>query len=349
MSTQSDVARLADVSTATVSRVINGRGVVSAEVRARVEQAVAHLEYVPHAGARALALQKSGTLGAIIPTLNNAIFAEGINAFEKAAQALGYTLILAVSHNDPDEDAQQALRMIERGVDGLLLVGNDHEPTVFDRLNKASIKHVCSWAFDTNALAPNIGFDNEAAMYDVVDHLVRLGHTKMGILAGLSARNDRARDRVRGVVTRLNHHSLGVPPANIIELEYSIKAARCAFWQLIDNDVSAIICGNDVIAQGALLEALKVGMIIPDDLSITGFDDLELSAELNPALTSVHVNASSMGAHAAKALVRAVEDSVPVASYQLSTRLVVRETTGRCAPVKVGRSLHSASASLSGL
>lgn len=334
MPTQSDVARLADVSTATVSRVINERGVVSPDARVRVERAIQQLEYVPHAGARALALQRSGTLGAIIPTLNNAIFAEGINAFEKAAQSLGYTLILAVSHNDPAEDARQAIRMIERGVDGLLLVGNDHEPAVFERLERACIRHVCSWVFDDDARAPNIGFDNATAMHDVVDHLVALGHRKVGVLSGLRARNDRARERVKGVVNRLAHHGLGVPPANIIELEYSIKSARKAFWDLIDRDVSAIICGNDVIAHGALLEALKLGMVVPEDISITGFDDLELSEELNPALTSVHVNASSMGERAATELVRAVEGKSDVASYQISTRLVIRQTTGRCASVK---------------
>jgi len=328
MPTQSDVARLAGVSTATVSRVINRRGVVSDEVRTRVEKAIEALHYVPNAGARALALQRSGTLGAIIPTLNNAIFAEGINAFERLAQSLGYTFILAVSHNDPVQHYNLVIRMIERGVDGLLLVGNDHEAAVFDRLEKASVRHVCTWTFDEGARAPNIGFDNALAMHDLVDHLIEQGHRKFGMLAGNSVRNDRARERIRGVVSRLAHHGIVLPKNCIVELDYVIKDARKAFWELINNDLSAVICGNDVIAQGALLEALKMGIAIPDDLSITGFDDLELSAELQPALTSVQINAHVMGAQAARALIDAVENKTPVVSHQLTTQLVIRQTTG---------------------
>lgn len=330
MSTQSDVAKLAGVSTATVSRVVNSRGVVTDEVRARVEQAIEALHYVPHAGARALALRRSGTLGAIIPTLNNAIFAEGINGFERCAQSLGYTFILAVSNNDPKQHADLVVRMIERGVDGLLLVGNDHDPAVFDRLEQASVGHVCTWAFDEHARAPNIGFDNAHAMHALVDHLVEHGHRKFGMLAGHSARNDRARERIRGVVNRLNFHGVALPPRCIVEVDYAIKEARKGFWELINNDISAIICGNDVIAQGALLEALKMGLSIPEDLSITGFDDLELSAELHPALTSVDVSAHRMGEQAAHALVHAVENKTDVVSARLDTQFVIRETSGPC-------------------
>lgn len=337
MAKQTDVAKLAGVSTATVSRVINARGVVTEEVRKRVQSAIDVLQYVPHASARALALQRSGTLGAIIPTLNNAIFAEGINAFERAAQLRGYTLILSVSHDDRAQHAEQVIRMIERGVDGLLLVGNDHEPTVFERLEKAAVRHVCTWAFDEQSRAPNIGFDNAHAMHEVVDHLVALGHRHIGVLAGKSAHNDRARMRVQGIVNRLNHHGVGLPAHRIVEVAYSIRESRKAFWQLIDNDVSAIICGNDVIAQGTLLEALKIGLSIPEDLSIVGFDDLELSAELYPALTSVHVNAQRMGESAAHALIDAVENKTHVQSQQLDTHLVVRETTGMCKPVSTAR------------
>ncbi len=330
MPKQTDVAKLAGVSTATVSRVINARGVVTEEVRQRVQSAIDALQYVPHASARALALQRSGTLGAIIPTLNNAIFAEGINAFERAAQLRGYTFILAVSHEEREQHAEQVIRMIERGVDGLLLVGNDHEPVVFERLEKAAVRHVCTWAFDEGARAPNIGFDNANAMHEVVDHLVSLGHRDIGVLAGIAAHNDRARERVHGIVKRLNYHGIALPASRIVEVAYSLRDSRRAFWQLIDHDVSAIICGNDVIAQGALLEALKMGLSIPGDLSIIGFDDLELSAELYPALTTVHVNAQRMGERAAGALIDAVENKTHVLSQQLDTHLVVRGTTGLC-------------------
>lgn len=330
MTTQSDVANLAGVSTATVSRVVNGHGVVTDAIRQRVEQAIERLEYVPNANARSLALQRSGTLGAIIPTLSNAIFAEGMNAFERVARSQGYAVILAVSQYDPVQHSDQVKRMIEQGVDGLLLVGNDHQPAVFERLAKAGMRHVCTHAFKPDAHAPNIGFDNAKAMYAVVDHLVELGHRHVGMLAARSSRNDRARGRIKGVISRLNHHGIALPPRCIVEVDSSLQQSRKALWEVINNDVSAVVCGNDVIAQGALLEALSMGLSLPDDLSITGFDNLELSAHLTPAITTVQINAASMAECAARELIAAIENKSDVKSCELSTSLVVRGTTGPC-------------------
>jgi len=171
--TQLDVANLAEVSTATVSRVLNHSDSISPEAKARVLNAIDELNYIRDAGARALAMQRSGTLGAIIPTLNNAIFAEGINAFERTAQAMGYTLILSVSQQDLDHEDDLVVKMIERGVDGLLLVGNRHNDAVYRRLDQTGVRYVCSWAYDANAHPANVGFDNKQAMHSVVDHLSR--------------------------------------------------------------------------------------------------------------------------------------------------------------------------------
>ena len=330
MPTQSDVAQLAGVSTATVSRVINNRGVITSDVRQRVLDAIESLNYVPHAGARALAMQRTGTLGAIIPTLNNAIFAEGIHAFEHTAQQFGYTLILSVSQQDPEREQALVRKMIERGVDGLLLVGNRHNEKVFEQLERADVRHVCTWAHDVTSRAPNVGFDNAAAMHSVVDHLVQQGHQRIAMLAGITQHNDRAADRVKGVRERLDTHGLSLPAGLVFEVPYSIPESRQAFCQAVNSDITALICGNDVIAFGALLEAQKMGLRVPDELSITGFDDLNLAAELDPALTTVQVGAAAMGDVAARRLVAAVEGHTAVVSTKLDTTLVVRGTSGPC-------------------
>lgn len=283
---------------------------------------------MPNAGARALALQRTGTLGALIPTLNNAIFAEGINAFEQAARELGYSLILAVSEPSQSDHVAQVLRMIERGVDGLLLIGNHHDSSAFERLEKTSVKVACAWSYEKNSRAANIGFDNAIAMHPVVDHLLQLGHEHIGMLAGVSEHNDRARERIRGARERLEKHGRELPDNYVVEVPYNINAARKAFWQLIDNDLSAVICGNDVIAYGACFEAISMGLRIPQDLSITGFDNLQLSGEITPALTTVNVEARSMGEQAARELIRAIEQHDEVGSIELSTSLLVRDTTG---------------------
>ncbi len=328
MPTQQDVATHANVSTATVSRVVNDRGIISADVRSRVVLAIQELNYIPDASARALSLQRSGTLGAIIPSLNNAIFAEGINAFERAAQALGYTLILSVSQQDLAREHDLVIKMIERGVDGLLLVGNLHDERVFERLEQTGVRHVCTWAFDENTSSANVGFDNTGSMFDIVDHLTDLGHQHIVMLAGKAHDNDRARDRINGVRQRLESKGLSLLESRVVEVEYSVAQSRKAFNAIIDDKTTAVICGNDVIAYGALLEAQRMGIDVPGQLSITGFDDLSLSAELSPSLTTVQVGADVMGDTAAHQLIRAVENQQGVESTRLTTQLIVRESSG---------------------
>lgn len=329
MATQLDVANRAQVSTATVSRVLNQSGSISQSVKERVLAAINELNYIRDAGARALAMQRSGTLGAIIPTLNNAIFAEGINAFERASQELGYSLILSVSQQDLDHEHDLVIKMIERGVDGLLLVGNRHHESVYRQLEQNGVRYLCTWAFDDEAHPANVGFDNKQAMHDVVDHLVGLGHQHIAMLAGLSRDNDRAQNRIVGVRERLDFHGLPLPSSRVIEVPYSVAKSRQSFAAITRSPVTALICGNDVIAYGALLEAQKRGIDVPKNLSITGFDDLSLSAELSPALTTVQVGAASMGEVAAQRLVFAVDNQLDVESTLLRTELVVRETTAR--------------------
>ena len=311
--TQADVARAAGVSTASVSRVLNGSDLVSPEVRRRIETAMADLDYVPNETARALALRHTRVLGAIIPTLNNAIFAEGINAFEQAARQRGYTLLLAVSNYDLEEERHLVRNMIERGVEGL---------------QSAGLRHVCTWTYAEAAPAPNVGFSNTAAVAALVDHLVGLGHRRIAMLSGLTATNDRARERMRGVRERVAGHSLDLPAERIIEIPYSIRAARRVFPSIMASKPTAVICGNDVIAFGAVFEAKAMGLSVPGDVSITGFDNLNLSSELDPPITTVDVPAEQMGAAAANALADAIEGDCEVVGQSFETKLLVRGTTG---------------------
>lgn len=331
--TQADVASAAGVSTASVSRVLNDSGPVRAEVRSRVETAMRALDYTPHEGARALATSRSMILGAVIPTLNNAIFAEGINAFERAARLRGHTLVLSVSNYDPELELEHVRRMVRRGVDGVLLVGNEHDELCHIALERSGTTHVCAWTHDANARAPNIGFSNRAAIATVVDHLVGLGHRRIGMLAGVTAGNDRAWDRLEGARERLAARGLSLMPEDVEEVPYTIRAAREAFSALLDRwggkRPSALMCGNDVIALGVLLEARRQGIDVPNELSVTGFDNLPIASELDPAITTVDVPAERMGEHAAHALTDAIQAGTSIASHRLETELRIRTTTDR--------------------
>jgi LacI family transcriptional regulator len=327
--TQADIARAANVSTATVSRVLNVSPLVRPDVRSRVERAIRKLGYFPHGAARALASNRSFTVGAIIPTLSNAIFATGVHAFEARLAQADYTILLAVSNYSAEAEAIQVQRLLERGVDALMLVGNDHTAPTTLQLRRAGKAYVNTWTFDAASRHPNVGFSNRKAIAQVADHLVSLGHRDIGMLAGITAGNDRALDRVEGLREALAMHGLQLAPRWFAEVPYSIGAARQAFGQMAERGAlpTALVCGNDVIALGALFEALERGIAVPRDLSITGFDDLALVEHIRPALTTVHLAPEEMGAAAADALLTALESGRPVQSRELEARLLVRATT----------------------
>ena len=329
--TMEDVARHAGVSTATVSRVLNQTDAVRAVLRAQVEASVLALGYVPHAGARTMKLRRSGTLGAIFPTIDNAIFAKAIDALQRRLAEAGYQLLIATSDYDPRTEERAALTMLARGVDGLLLCGCGQDASLIERLRQRGVPsvHVMSWPVPPDRIG--VGFDNARAMGQVVKYLLDLGHRRIAMLAGVTRDNDRATERVRGVREALAAAGLELPAARLAERRYGIAPAREGLRQLMMSAKSAptaVICGNDVLAFGALLEAQRLGLAVPGDLSIVGFDDLELAAQVQPALTTVRVPAEDLWRCAAERLLAALQgDELPRAT-EIELALVVRESSG---------------------
>jgi len=329
--TLQDIANAANVSTATVSRVINNPESVRPALRALVQAQVDVLGYVRHGAARALASSKSFTIGALIPTLESAIFASGVNAIESVLVDAGYTLLLAVTNYDPRQEHRQIQKLIEQGVDGLILVGRDHTPETLEFLHRQRCPFVTTWTYSDNSTLPCIGFDNVAASKDVGNHLIGLGHTRIGVIAGITSGNDRARERVAGIQDALNAHGLKLHSHNIIEQPYEITGGREGLRQLMDQTSeerpTAIFCGNDVLAIGAILEAQHQDISIPGDLSIVGFDDLPMAEHLPPGLTTIHVPSKRMGVEAARYILAAAAGNPVEDSVKLSTNLVLRGTT----------------------
>lgn len=318
--TLEDVAARAGVSTATVSRCLNSPAQVVEETRARVLAAVEALGYAPNFGARALAAKRTRTIGAIIPTMENAIFAEGVQAFQERLQAAGFTLLVASSGYDPAVEADEIRTLVARGAEGLLLVGHDRQAGLAQFLAARGVPAVVAWALDPDALLPSVGFDNFAAMKALTERAVAMGHRRIGVISALTATNDRARARIEGV-------RAVIEPAAIEETDYGIAEGRAAFARLIERvpDMTLAICGNDVLAAGAMAEARARGIDVPASVSVTGFDDLALAAVLTPALTTVRVPHRAMGEAAAETLLALVEGR-PATSRVLPTELILRES-----------------------
>lgn len=325
-----DVATAAGVSTATVSRALNSPDSVSEALRQRVAAAITRLGYVPHAGARALKLRRTGTVGAVFPTVDNAIFAEAIEALQQRLSDAGLQLLIATSGYDKDREARQAMNLVARGADALALCGIGQNPKLLESLRRRELPIVHAMTHPAPPNAVCVGFDNAAAISQAVRYLLDLGHYRIAMLAGITKGNDRATARVVGVRGALKKARLGLAPQYLAERKYGLAHARDGFRVLMGATPAptAILCGNDVLAFGALLEAQKMGINVPKALSIVGFDDLEMARHIHPALTTVHVPTAQMWRIVADRLIAALGQLPVQSSTEVEVELVVRESTG---------------------
>ena len=325
-----DVAAAARVSTATVSRALNQPTSVREALRERVEAAVARLGYVPHSGARSLMLRRTGTVGAVLPTLDNAIFAKAIDALQRRLAQSGYQLLIATSDYDVETEMRQAINLVTRGVDALAFCGFSQRPELLQFLHQRALPCVHVMVCPGPADATCVGFDNAEAMAKAARYLLDLGHRRVAMLAGITRDNDRASARVDGARRALKDAGLLLPPIRLVERRYALADARDGFRELIGRTPrpTAVLCGNDVLAFGSLLEAQRMGLKVPGDVSIIGFDDLELSRHVQPALTTVRVQAEEMWRTAADRLLSALRGEQVPRATEIDVSLVVRESTG---------------------
>ncbi|KWK28268.1 LacI family transcriptional regulator [Burkholderia stagnalis] len=305
-----DVAKLAGVSTATVSRVYNDPGKVSADVQQRVRDAARALNWIPNAAGRALASTRTHITGAIIPTLDDQVFASQVAGMQAVMAEHGITLFLGCSNYDPAQALTQVRAMLARGVEAVSLVGEAYPPELFELLALHRVPYVVTYAYRDDSPHCCVGFDNRAAFARLTDHLLALGHRDFAIIMQPSADNDRVQARLRGIHDTLAAHGLAVRPAHQHEGPATIAFGRACLRAIADNSAprpSAVICGNDALALGALLEAQALGIDVPSQLSITGFDDIALAREIRPSLTTMWVDTDAIGRKAAHALLDALD------------------------------------------
>lgn len=325
-----DVATAADVSTATVSRVLNRPESVRAVLRSRVLEAVMRLGYVPNSGARALKLQRSGTVGAIFPTIDNAIFAKAIDALQQRLADSGRQLLIATSSYDPQTEMRQAVNLVRRGVDALALCGNSQSRELLQFLRQRELPTVHTMTISPEPDRICVGYDNALAIGKAVRYLLDLGHRRFGMLVGITVHNDRAADRVTGVRQALALAGLQLDPQCLLEMPYTLDQARAGFRRLMlaPDPPTAVLCGIDVLAIGALLEAATLGIAVPRQVSVTGFDDLEMARHFQPSLTTMQVPTERMWQMVADRIIAGIEQVPMPRVTQLEVELIVRSSAG---------------------
>jgi LacI family transcriptional regulator len=324
------VAIAANVSTATVSRAINTPHLVSAKLRERINEAINRLGWVPDGTARALATKRSSTIGAVFPTLTHGDFARATTAIQQELQARGYTLLLACSDYDLEQEFQQIKKFIERGVDGLILVGENHHPDLAKLLARRNVPTINTFVYSPETHGTCIGPDNRKLFFDMTKYLIEMGHRVFAIVAQSVENNDRAEARLQGIQDALAEEGIAVRPQHFAIGQWSISEGRHLFRRVmtVQPRPTAVICGNPSLAVGAYLESLTMGLNVPEDVSIVGYDDIEVMSHLPVSLTTVRVQSEQVGRNAARYLVARLEGEDVDIPFQCDTEIVIRDSSG---------------------
>jgi LacI family transcriptional regulator len=330
MATIKDVAREANVSVATVSRVCNGIPGVRDATRRRVEIIAARLGYSPNNAARSLITSRTYTLGVLLPDLYGEFFSEVIRGIDQTARRHGYHLLVSSSHSDKDE-IEAALRSMRGRVDGLIVMSPDMDAQVAVKNLPARFPVVLLNCAADDGTLDSLTIENYEGAHAIVRHLVGLGHRRIAMIKG-AERNHDAAERLRGYRAALR--AAGIKPSRGLEIpgDFSEASGYRAARELAGRvpRPTAIFAANDSMAIGALGALRELRVRVPDDVAVAGFDDIPMARYINPPLSSVHVDITALGARATGRLLEVVlggSDGGPRRDT-LPTRLVIRSSCG---------------------
>ena len=327
-----DVARLAGVSAATVSRILNGTARVTEDKRAAVEKAIERLQFRPNFAAQSLRSGSTRTIGVLTQELESPYFTRGAQGIEDVLQGTDYAPIVVPGHWNPAEELDRARLLIARRVDAMVILGgNLQDEQVSDMARKLPI------AITGRELrAPNVfslHCDQVEGACRAVRHLIEQGHTRIAHISGPVSYPD-AVDRREGYMRAHSEAGLAVDPRLLRVGTYMETGGAEAITQLLDagHEFTAVFCANDQTLWGARQVLYQRGLRVPEDISLVGFDDLPQSAYMTPALTTVHQPIYEMGRAAAHQLLVALGAAPPRGEPVPDLRLVVRGTTRAIGP-----------------
>jgi LacI family transcriptional regulator len=330
MTTLNDVARRAGVSTMTVSRVINESGYISQDARTRVNEAIAELGYMPNALARQLRSKQTKTIALVVTDICNPFFTTIASGVEDTARARGYAVMFCNTYESEAEEAAYARVLIERRVDGVLLVPAGGASSSVQLLRQHRMPTIILDRHVLNVEVDEVRGDSRAGAYDAVRHLTALGHRRIAILTGPEGVSTSA-ERVAGYRDALKEACPSGSCGQVIFGEFNESSGYSMTRQILQTEPrpTAIFAGNNFIAFGALRAVREANLTIPEDLSIVVFDDLPAGWVLDPFLTVMAQPAYEIGKQAADLLFQrlAGEVSGPPRTTVLPSELIIRRST----------------------
>jgi LacI family transcriptional regulator len=328
--TLSDVARRAGVSSMIVSRVLNTPGLVRAPTRARIEQAMRELGYVPNRAARSLVVNRLGVLALLIPDVSNPFFPLLVRGVEQAAGAAGFTVLLGNSDEDYDKERVYLMAVASLRVDGVLVVAaGSRSRESLELLTALGIPFVLIGREVDGVTSDLVRGDSRQAARLVVEHLIAHGHRRLGIISG-PPDNSTARDRERGYRDALAASGLAVDPPLVSHTTYTRQAGYAAGLELLarTDRPTAVFTANNLVGSGLLAAARELGLAVPRDLAVASFDNVEVGLE-HPFLTSAVQPAEVIGRTAARLLLdRLNGDDSPHREVVLASEVRIPSSCG---------------------
>lgn len=325
-----EVAKRANVSTATVSRTINRISTVDPQLARRVWKVVDELGFHPNVQARSLVSGHSRILGLVVSEITNPFFPEIVQVFEEIAVQNGYELLLGSTGNDPKRMEGAVRRMIERRVDGVAILTFGLEENLIADLRFRKVPLVFVDVGPPVSGISNIRIDYQAGIRQAVQHLAALRHKRIGFISGpLHLKSANARKLA--YENSMREIGLEVPSRCVVEGDHTLEGGMHCLAQLAElpNIPTAVLCSNDMTAIGVVRQAYEMGIAVPNQLSVVGFDDIHLAQFITPPLTTVQMSQSALAKTAFNALLKELDKSeiaVPK-TYMLTTSLVLRKST----------------------
>jgi DNA-binding LacI/PurR family transcriptional regulator len=329
-----EVARAAGVSIATVSRTFQTPNQVRSETREKVRKAVHKLGYIYNAAAADFTGKRSTVLGILTPKIGSSLFGDSLTAIHNTAAEKGFSVMVGCTDYDYESERRLLNHFQERRLCAIILIGYAMQNTeIINNLIESGRPCVVMWEKLESRQISYVGIDNRKAAYSATSHLLNLGHRRIGLIAGPYSLVRRVRNRWQGYRDALAEYNVPYEPELVFERTPSLVEGKVAAEQLLsqENPPTAIFAASDTLAIGAMQAIHERGYKMPRDISLVGFDDIEVASYLNPSLSSVRVDGFQIGKLAAEiAIETASNPSKTPRQYCLDTDLIVRNSSGPC-------------------
>lgn len=324
-----DIAQMAGVSKATVSRVINGSKPVSKEIKERVMKVIEDTNFQPSSLARSLSKQETRLIGVIIPDVSNPVFSKIIHGVEKEANKSNYNILLCNSRYDEKQELKYLDILKEKEVDGLIFHGFHSSEKIDERLSSFEKPIVAVGNKSKIGKYPVVLIDNEQAAFEMTEYLIKKGHKHIAMIHGPMDDPYAGYQRIRGYRRAIDSYSIDYNDAYMESGHYKFQDGYHGIKGLLERNpnITAVFCANDEMAIGAIKGIVDMGKRVPEDIAVAGFDDIDIAKVFIPSLTTVHQPFEQKGEAAMKAVLSLLNGEDVEMKILHKHQIIKREST----------------------